>query len=345
MPELASEPTLQAVIVHELVHAADDERYDLTRLFAGCTSSDALRADNALIEGHAQLVARELAAGLGWSAGFETFTRAITAPPKRLADSGDTGGQLVQRTLSNAITASYTEGEAFLAALRAAGGEEAVRKAFLEPPGDMVLISRPEWFLHPELRPRVAFELDPALDAFAAGFEGKDWACNRGSVSAADMRVSMAPLTAEEIEPLAAKMRQNRVQSATQVQTGSQIVLGLFEFGTAEEAASYLTIYERLQHARDDTLKEGSVRILSSDYEALEAPDPRGLRVEKRILFNGLNIDVSALCVTRGPLAVEMLASNLSEWDTDRLLETALKSLDEVVRHPRTGGAEESRGR
>src|SRR5262249_54477815 len=146
------------------------ERFHIGALFARCADQDALRALNALIEGHAQFVARELAPRLGCADGFAAYTRAINAPPKGLVENGDTGTQMVLRTANSALTTSYTEGEACFTALHAEGGDAAVERAFREPPGDAVLIARPAWFLHPEQRPRAVFELEPALDAFAADF-------------------------------------------------------------------------------------------------------------------------------------------------------------------------------
>lgn len=334
IPGLASEQTLRAVILHELVHAADDERYDLSAFLRRGSDVDAVRACNAVMEGHAQLVARELAPRLGCAEGFATYTRAITAPPRAVSESGDASAEMVLKTASQFITSSYTEGETFMAALRKAGGEEAVRRAFLEPPCDAVLIARPEWFLHPELRPSSVFELEPALDAFVAAVGSAGWTPQRLSVSQADLRTSLAPLPPEEIETLGATIRQNRVQSLTDTRRGSQLVLGLFEFGTPAEAAAYLASYERLQHLRDETMKEGAFRILSSDYESLEPPDPTGLLVEKRIQA-GVTLEVRALCIVRGTLSLEMLAVTLPEWDGERMLASATKALDDVLSHPR----------
>jgi len=335
--ELNGESALRAVILHELVHAADDERYDIGALFARCATSDAVRATNALIEGHAQLVARELAPRFACAEGFATYTRSITAPPKRLAESG-AGAQMLVRTLTGFLSTSYIDGEAFFVALRAEGGEEAVKHAFREPPADVALIVRPAWYLHPEQRPHVAFELEPALDAFVTDSDTDGWAAQRLSVSAADMRNSFAPLPVEEIDALAVTMRQNRVQSLTNRSTGAQLVLGVFEFGTPAEAEAYLTAYERMQRQRDETMKTGAIRILSAEYERLGPPDPSGLRYEKRVSA-GLIFDMTGLCVVRGSLGVEMMSSRLADWDGDRLLETAVKALDDALSHPRAAEA------
>ena len=37
----------------------------------------------------------------------------------------------------------------------------------------------------------------------------------------------------------------------------------------------------------------------------------------------------------RGSLGIEMVASSLADWDGDRLLETAVKALDDTLSHPR----------
>jgi hypothetical protein len=337
MPELLEEPCVRAVLLHEFVHAADDERHDFSRLFQGCRSTDALRAATAVVEGHAQLVARDLAERFGCVEGLATYTRAITAPPRALVESGDTGSQLALRTQSMLAASSYVDGEAFFVALRAAGGEEVVQRAFREPPADTVVIARPEWFLDPGSRPHAAFDLEPALDAFADELDGDGWTEQRISVSAADLRALLAPLAPEEVDALAATLRQNRVHGSGTA-LGQQVSLALFEFGTAAEAAAYLEAYERMQRGRDEQMKEGVIRILSSDYETLGPPELDGVLVTKRIA-TPIHVDVTVLCATRGPLALELMAVGMPDWDRERVLEAARAALQEAVRHPRTAEA------
>lgn len=336
LPALTGEPALRAVVLHELVHAADDERHDLARLFVDCRTADAVRAASAVLEGHAQLVARELAPRLGCAEGFATFSRAITAPPHAMAEASE-GEKVLQRGPADFFTFVYTEGETFLAAIRQEGGDESVQRAFRSPPPDTLVISHPSWFLHPEQRPHLVFDLDRVLDSFAQGFAAEEWAGQRLSMSPADLRNGMAPVPVEEIDAITAKMRQNRVHLVTPADEpgSSQIALAFLEFGTPEEARSYLFAYRRLQEGRDELMKEGDVRIVSSDYVELTAPDPDGLLVEKRMSVGPLPVDLAALCLTRGSLVVEAMSAGATGWDVDRLLETALKALDEVERQPR----------
>jgi hypothetical protein len=122
---------------------------------------------------------------------------------------------------------------------------------------------------------------------------------------------------------------------------GQQLALALFEFGTAADAAAYLAAYERMQHGRDEMMKEGVIRIVSSDYEPLTPPAPDGLLVTKRVATPVL-VDVAVVCATRGPLAVELMAVGLSDWDGERLLDAAIAALEEAVRHPRAAEAAEA---
>lgn len=88
-------------------------------------------------------------------------------------------------------------------------------------------------------------------------------------------------------------------------------------------------------------MKEGAIRILSSDYEDLSAPDPTGLLVEKR-LQAGVTLEVRALCVARGTLSLEMMAVTLPDWDGERMLATARKALEDVLSRPRANAAPEA---
>ena len=171
-----------------------------------------------------------------------------------------------------------------------------------------------------------------------------EWTLRRLSVSPTDLPAAMAPLPAEEVEVLAKTLRQSRVQVAM-LNSGmgaTQVIMGAFEFGSPAEAAAYLDGYQRLQKARDELMKEGAVRIVSADYEPLSAPDPEGILVEKRVFADVANIDIVALCVTRGPLAVEALATNAEDWDIDELLAAAVEVLEQIMSTPRAVEADKT---
>ena len=64
--DLGLDATLRAVLVHELCHAIDDRNFDLGAMMSKARTEDAVLAQNAVIEGHAQLQARRVCARKGW---------------------------------------------------------------------------------------------------------------------------------------------------------------------------------------------------------------------------------------------------------------------------------------
>jgi len=317
------------------VHAADDERFDLVKTFEHADSADAITAANFVIEGHAQRVARQLVERLGWKDGFETFVRAITAPPRNPGlEEGGAGAEHMQRLQVALIAQAYVEGESFMAALETQGGAEAVERALREPPTDTLTLTNPDWFLHPEHRPEQVYDLSSTIDEVSAEFETDEWQLARQTVAAPAMRAALEPLTPEELDPIVTSMRQNLVLiGVPRVPGQRQLILGLFEFAGAADAESYLARYRVMQHRRDELWKQGAVQIANADYEDLEAPDPHGLLIEKRILAGGTQSDVVALLVTQGPLAIEAVAVNLSDWDATRLVDLAARTLERAARH------------
>ena len=74
-PDFVTRGLLGAVLTHELVHAADDARHDLSAVTRSLAQAEQLTTLAAAVEGHAQQVTRDVSQRLGWSRGFLAFTR------------------------------------------------------------------------------------------------------------------------------------------------------------------------------------------------------------------------------------------------------------------------------
>ena len=101
-PELTSDAALRALLVHELVHAWDDSLHGIPALLGHADSIDAANAAAAVLEGHAQFVARRVCKARGWSAGFDAYTGLIGKIP----DSAKQLGEGVLTTCSPTARAS-----------------------------------------------------------------------------------------------------------------------------------------------------------------------------------------------------------------------------------------------
>lgn len=335
-PAIDSVETLRGVLLHEVVHAADDELFQMGATLLSRTNAEQVMAFQAVMEGHAQAVARRLAGELGWTAGFETFDRAISAPPAGPAPADEISRTMLRLQLATAAT-MYHDGERFMLALDAEGGAEAVRKAFLEPPLETGLIYAPEWFLHPERRPALAFDFDASLDRLAATFPEAEWRRGRLTLTPPQLEAVLALLDKEDVRRILAHLRQSRVQQFVSSGSGAQrlISVGLLEFDSAAEAIFYQASYERLNRLRDEAMKEGGVSIAQARYTPLVPPAPAGLFLEKTMRLTGVggqtkDEKVYGACAVRGPIAVEVLYQG-QPVTLERAVEFAVQALDGAI--------------
>ncbi|MCE9592910.1 MAG: hypothetical protein K8S98_01850 [Planctomycetes bacterium] len=309
-PELGSDHTLRAVMVHELVHALDDGAYDLGAILARTASADTATAVNAIIEGHAQFAARRVCTERGWSDGFDTLTNAIGAIPESTAKSGE-AMLLLLRVQSAQMTFAYHDGERFVAALDAAGGRDAIARAFREPPLDGETIMHPEWYLDPTKRPAVLYELEPALDLFAQRFPADVWTTQRLTLQSAQIAASLTLLPEERAKRIVDSIRAARMMSAqpTKSLNSKLVAMVVLEFDTDASARAYVDAVADLGKIKDEKMKTGAVRITSSTSSTVERPDVYGGVQEKKMKSGFTAFDVASVDVGRGKLVVETVFS------------------------------------
>ncbi|WP_256290239.1 Hvo_1808 family surface protein [Halobellus inordinatus] len=120
-------PTINnATLVHELVHALQDQRYDLTKAKYGGETQDAQLATDGLIEGDAKYVEQRYAdrCGGAWE---------CVATPSSSGDSGDGGGDM-NLGIFLTIFQPYSDGPVYVHDLVTAEGWSAVDERFENPP-------------------------------------------------------------------------------------------------------------------------------------------------------------------------------------------------------------------
>lgn len=135
-------PYVELVIVHELTHAWQDQHYDLGDLWDQTDTDDEALALRSLIEGDAQ----------------RTETAWREEQPREVRDAieeveeGDGGGEEVEPTrtelsLSLLYGFPYEVGESFVDALASDGGNDALDKAFEDPPVSTAQVLDPDRYL------------------------------------------------------------------------------------------------------------------------------------------------------------------------------------------------------
>lgn len=308
MPELLSAELLGAVLAHELVHADDVPRHGFLALCAQAADPDRLQALNAVLEGHAQHVARRACADLGNTAGFELFTRAISAEPSEAALEGE-GVRMLQRIQRETFAALYHAGERFIAAVEARSSREGIERAFREPPRDMAEIHRPEWYLEPGLRPATRLELERMLDAFAAQYEERKWEGLRVSLDSAQLATAFAGFEEAGIERIRAALVRGRLLQLVPPDRSAMHYALACEWSSAADAAFVLEASEALLKRRDEDLREGTIRISGATYEPVAEEGLTGVYGQKRVHSFGADIAVAVLVLADGPLTLELLRS------------------------------------
>jgi len=137
----AIKKALRALLIHELVHAADDSRYGIHR--NRHLNFRASFAQSAVYEGHAQYITRRICQRSACSEGLgslDYFMFGDQTPPNQLS-------QPVQAVSRNVLEYSYVEGERFIASLaRRDNGKELISAALNKPPIDPIQILDPSSF-------------------------------------------------------------------------------------------------------------------------------------------------------------------------------------------------------
>jgi len=305
--QLIEDEAVRAVLVHELVHALDDQVHDLEARVLTCVDTDHVQGLNAVLEGHAQLQARRVCAAKGWSDGFAVFTELISAIPPGL----DELSLQTVRVQVATTGAAYLEGERFMAALLERGGAEAVTRAFRAPP-DAQTVFHPEWFLDPSTRPVPRYDPEPALAQFEARFPAEDWSRTRLGLTPAQVSASLALLEPATVAPIQANLLSARLTSL-QPKTdpaSKQVILAVFEFQDEASAQGYLAAARELNRIKDERMTKGFLRVLSAQYEDFTDPGGEaGFTVTKRIAAGATEITVNSLDLCRGVLVLETLFS------------------------------------
>ncbi|OEU68991.1 MAG: hypothetical protein BA863_06245 [Desulfovibrio sp. S3730MH75] len=135
------------VITHEMVHALDDQYFNLGEKISHADNLEKSQAFNALMEGHAVYVTTEIAKSLN-----------IPEVAQELSIKSAAGMIGVQNRIQQEIFHNiYEKGAEFIAALVKEGGSEGINKAFKNPPQSTRQIFHPEEYLSPGYSINIAY--------------------------------------------------------------------------------------------------------------------------------------------------------------------------------------------
>lgn len=130
---------LLTLLIHELVHAADDQRYRIHENRA--LNFRASFAQSATFEGHAQWVTRRICAYSDCSIGLDALDNFMFSP----SEQSNQLTQPVEAISRNVLEYSYVEGERFIATLaKRPEGAQLIDDLLTSPPFDPIQILSPD---------------------------------------------------------------------------------------------------------------------------------------------------------------------------------------------------------
>jgi hypothetical protein len=308
MEELASKEVMDAVLCHEVAHALDNHHHPFRRLFATVKDTNGLHAMNALIEGHAQFVARRACAKVGNLRGFKLFTSSIDFLP----ETEDAGAEYMGRIAVAQFSFAYKDGERFIAALVKAKGAGVIKQVFDAPPEDSILISEPSWYLDPTLRPEQPYDFERTLGRFESTLDKQTpdfWTMTKVELLGPQISAAFSVLPKERYEEAVKDILECRVLIAQNPRgDGAMISAGLFALPTGPKAEYILELELAMIEAKRAQLPNG-VRIEDSLVEELLLTDTaqfEGVWVDQIILVGDKEITNFAVLGRRGQAVVEL---------------------------------------
>ena len=158
-----SDDEAEETLAHELVHALQDQRYDLAALLRYVPGEgDRLTAVHALIEGDATSAMLDVTLGSAFNISDAWLRRLLS-----ISTTLSPEGAATPPVLSASLTSAYADGFAFVQALRTKGGFPAVDEALRAPPATTEQLLHLDKFTARE--PALAVAELP-LDALGPGF-------------------------------------------------------------------------------------------------------------------------------------------------------------------------------
>lgn len=342
-PKLATNECLQAILVHECVHVIADQEHQFAKHANTLGNTDELLAYNAVIEGHAQFIARKVCAENGWSEGFEIFTKSIGKVP----DLGDEAENMLARVAAVSASWAYYQGEEFIAALHAAGGDKAIAKAYAEPPKSPAQVFHPDWYLDPDKQPTITYPIDEGFDAFEKTVDKKKWTVNKMTINEAQISTAMQLLAKDDIDRCTKHLQvcKSLIVTWTRPAGERMISAAVFVSDSVSEAAFFLACEERLMRKKDEAMKAGPMKIVDSKYTQKGEGAMLGLLAQKVIQYRGQDLPVTTLVLAQDRVVLELTYSNEAVTE-EEIVKKGRELLGNVLKRPdENDGKDEKKGK
>lgn len=334
-PWLVGDAALRAVLVHEETHAHDFRSHALAAALDGITRREAFTAWSAVVEGHAQFVAEQVAKERGDTDSFDRLASSLAWTPK----TDDPAMDAMFRTFSATLGFPYTAGLRFFTEVARQGGAAAVTKALDTPPQSAREIESPALWLAGGPAAQ-AVPTDALLDRFAK-LAGEGWKSGRSPVLATAIRA--------QVESVGVTDDAHALDRATDLKGlfmqgppgGGTVAILVMRTTDDAGAAAIEQLERRISEAKDRSGLPGGVRLASSEYtQGAGAEGKLPGFVAVKVLQSGTRTQTIVLHVARLPRCIVeitlMGASAVSRDAIDAALADAAKTLADGAATPGT---------
>lgn len=325
-PRINSQPFVDGILLHELIHAMDDQRYRAGERLRACETLEQITMLDVALEGHAQYLTRKTLTHQGKSELFGLLEKVMTAPPP----TDDPGQRYVQNLRLAPIRFSYVDGRRFFEGL-----EELRPGVDL---GDLVFASPPktkEEVIYPE-RYGSQVEVAPAadLEPLWRKLRREDsWTEHRGKMEHGAVQSAFQGILEEDqVRPVLAGFV--RGYSFNQIQSGAEqklLLTAIFECKDEQAAVDFARLNVELVKAKDAKMAGGLIQILESQYEELERPSgPKMTMARKKMKVGNLETAGFDATLPVGRFVVELVSvgADLEEVGFESWLETVVDFLE-----------------
>jgi hypothetical protein len=304
---------LKLVIVHELIHALQDQQTDLKR-FWNITSIDEINAFQATIEGHAVFIQDLLGREMGLDESVIEMSRLLSAGAVTFDDPAR---EMIKKLIATQYEQIYLGGKKFIEYHYQHGGNERVWEIIAKPPVKTAMIAHPETY-----SPVKQTQLNYAalLDGLEQELAGEDWKVKNIELGQMAMRSIYAKIPETDREEIISNIEHVQVFLAQNTDPPCIVSVSAIVLKNGDISKKYIALLEELARKNVDALKSSPTMQIDDfsieDLTGIQADIAR--RVTFSILSKGKEEGQPQLFIRigRGKLILEFFVSNFKMEDS-----------------------------
>jgi hypothetical protein len=324
-PRIHSAEFMRVSLIHEAVHALDEETYGCMSRLANLSSADEFEIWNALIEGHAQHVTHKILAAEGKADLFQEFERTVGATPPGL----DPTQKFLAGIMAQSLSFAYLDGRVFFERLKESGPASYVDDVFKNPPKNKSVIIRPERYYDPDAAP-VLVDLDPLWESIAKAYDDS-WFTTKRELDESILRGAIGDFVEKErVDAALAEFEGGNALSLQPIAAPDSkfIAVSVTQLQGVAAAKRFYDLNVALMKAKDEKLKGGLIRVIETKYTTLDLEQKVRHTLKKaRIEAGGQTVAAQALLVQTGKFVLEFVFNNY-EPDRSQLIEQLKSACD-----------------